>query len=171
GVEERDGLWHWLRQGVVDVIGSDHAPHTREEKAKAYPASPSGMPGVQTLLPLLLDHAAAGRLTLARLVDLTSAGAARLFGLRDKGRLAVGFHADYTLVDLRRRWRIEESWLASKCGWSPFAGMTVRGKPVGTVLRGMPVMWEGDLAGAPAGVPIRFQETIEAEGPDQGPDS
>ncbi|GAB4139985.1 MAG: dihydroorotase [Sphingomonadales bacterium] len=160
---ERDGLWHWLNQGVVDVIGSDHAPHTREEKAKPYPASPSGMPGVQTLLPLLLDHMAQGRLSLERLIDLTSAGAQRLFNLRDKGRLAVGFDADYTLVDLGARWTVTEDWLASKCGWSPFTGMTLTGKPVGTIIRGHKVMWEGELAAAAIGAPIRFQETIAAE--------
>src|SRR5690606_14648266 len=85
----RDGLWRGANQGVVDVIGSVHAPHLRQEKAKDYPASPSGMTGVQTLLPILLDHVHAGRLTLERLVDLTSAGAQRLFGLSGKGRLAV----------------------------------------------------------------------------------
>ena len=103
---QRKALWAALRDGVVDVIGSDHAPHTREEKAKAYPGSPSGMPGVQTLLPLLLDHMAQGHLTLERLVDLTSAGAARIFGIAGKGRLAVGYDADMTLVDLKRRQEI-----------------------------------------------------------------
>ncbi|HEY1125448.1 MAG TPA: dihydroorotase, partial [Sphingobium sp.] len=90
----RDGLWHWLNQGVPDVLGSDHAPHTREEKAKPYPASPSGMPGVQTLVPLLLDHVAAGRLTLQRFIDLTSAGPQRIFGLVGKGRIVPGYDAD-----------------------------------------------------------------------------
>ena len=86
----REAIWRALDQGVVDVLGSDHAPHTREEKAKPYPASPSGMTGVQTLVPIMLDHVNAGRLTLARLVDLTSAGPARLFGIARKGRIAVG---------------------------------------------------------------------------------
>ncbi|MEJ5755957.1 amidohydrolase family protein, partial [Salmonella enterica] len=89
-----------------------------------------------TLLPLLLDHMAAGRLTLARLIDLTSAGAQRVFGLAAKGRIALGYDADFTIVDLKRRQRIEESWLASKCGWSPFTGMTVTGWPVMTIVRG-----------------------------------
>jgi len=158
----RDGLWHWLNQGVPDVIGSDHAPHTVEEKAKAYPASPSGMPGVQTLLPLLLDHVANGRTTLHRLVDLTSAGAQRVFGIVGKGRIAVGYDADFTIVDLKARWTIEESWLASRCGWSPFTGLTLTGKPVGTIIRGHRVMWEGSLANRPVGEPIRF-ESVEFE--------
>ncbi|TAK16614.1 MAG: dihydroorotase [Rhizorhabdus sp.] len=152
----RDGLWHYLRQGVPDVLGSDHAPHTIEEKAKTYPASPSGMPGVQTLLPLMLNHVAEGRLTLQHLIELTSAGPQRVFGLRTKGRIALGYDADFTLVDLKARWTIEESWLASRCGWSPFTGMALTGKPVGTIIRGHRVMWEGSLANAAIGAPIRF---------------
>ncbi len=152
----RDGLWHYLRQGVPDVLGSDHAPHTIEEKAKTYPASPSGMPGVQTLLPLMLNHVAEGRLTLQHLIELTSAGPQRVFGLRTKGRIALGYDADFTLVDLKARWTIEDSWLASRCGWSPFTGMALTGKPVGTIIRGHRVMWEGGLANAAIGVPIRF---------------
>jgi dihydroorotase len=153
----RDGLWHWLGQGVVDVIGSDHAPHTREEKAKPYPDSPSGMPGVQTLLPLLLDHVAARRLSMARLIDLTSAGAQRVFGLVGKGRIAAGYDADFSIVDLKRRWRVEENWLASRSGWSPFTGMTLTGKPIMTIVRGQVAMREDELVGRAAGAPIRFE--------------
>ena len=153
----RDGLWRWLNQGVPDVIGSDHAPHTREEKAKEYPASPSGMPGVQTLLPLMLNHVAEGRLTLQRLIDMTSAGPQRVFGIVGKGRIAVGYDADFTIVDLKARWTVEESWLASRCGWSPFTGMALTGKPLGTIVRGNRVMWEGQLANAAIGAPVRFE--------------
>jgi dihydroorotase len=153
----RDGLWHWLNQGVPDVIGSDHAPHTKEEKAKPYPASPSGMPGVQTLLPLLLDHVANGRTSLQRLVDLTSAGAQRIFGIVGKGRIAAGYDADFTVVDLKAQWTIEENWLASRCGWSPFTGMRLTGKPVGTIIRGRRVMWETSLADQAQGQPVRFE--------------
>jgi dihydroorotase len=158
----RAALWQAVTDGVVDVIGSDHAPHTIEEKAKAYPDSPSGMPGVQTLLPLLLDHMAAGRLTLARLIDLTSAGAQRVFGLAAKGRITLGYDADFTVVDLKRRQRIEESWLASKCGWSPFTGMSVTGWPVMTIVRGHVVMRDGALQGAAIGEPVRFTEALPA---------
>jgi dihydroorotase len=153
----RDGLWQYLRQGVPDVLGSDHAPHLREEKAKAYPASPSGMPGVQTLLPLMLNHVAKGRLTLQHLIELTSAGPQRVFGLRAKGRIALGYDADFSIVDLKARWTIEESWLASKCGWSPFTGMELTGKPIGTIIRGHRVMWDGALANQAIGTPIRFE--------------
>ncbi|OJY69753.1 MAG: dihydroorotase [Sphingobium sp. 66-54] len=155
----REGLWHWLRQGVPDVLGSDHAPHTKEEKAKPYPNSPSGMPGVQTLVPLLLDHVANGRLTLQRFIDLTSAGPQRVFGLAGKGRIAVGYDADFTVVDLKARWTMEGDWLASRCGWSPFEGQTVTGRPVGTIVRGHRVMWEAQLADTAVGEPIRFEST------------
>ncbi len=98
----RAGIWKGIEQGIVDVLGSDHAPHTLEEKQKVYPASPSGMTGVQTLVPLMLDHVNAGRLSLQRFVDLTSAGPARLFNMAMKGRIAAGYDADFTIVDLKR---------------------------------------------------------------------
>ncbi|GAB4522314.1 MAG: dihydroorotase [Parvularculaceae bacterium] len=159
----RDGLWRGIAQGIADVIGSDHAPHAREEKAKPYPGSPSGMPGVQTLVPILLDHVSAGRLSLARFVDLTAHGPNRVFGIAGKGRLAVGYDADFTVVDMKARREIADDWIASKCGWSPFTGMTVTGWPVGTIIRGRRVMWEDALIGEAAGAPVRFQETLRPE--------
>lgn len=152
----REHLWYGLAQGIVDILGSDHAPHTLEEKAKPYPQSPSGMPGVQTLVPIMLDHVNAGRLSLARFVDLTSAGLARLFGMAGKGRVAVGYDADLTIVDLKRRQTIEDSWIGSRCGWTPYAGMTVTGWPVGTFVRGRRVMWEGELVTPGQGEAMRF---------------
>jgi dihydroorotase len=153
-------LWHGIAQGVVDVLGSDHAPHTREEKAKPYPATPSGMTGVQTLVPLMLDHVNAGRLSLLRLVDLTSAGPARLFGIAGKGRIAVGYDADLTVVDLKRRETITDRWMASRAGWTPYDGVTVSGWPVGTLVRGHKVMWEGELAAPGRGEAVRFMEAV-----------
>ncbi|PCI47188.1 MAG: dihydroorotase [Alphaproteobacteria bacterium] len=158
---ERIGLWKALRVGIVDVLGSDHAPHEKEMKALPYPQSPSGMPGVQTMLPLMLDMVNKGALSMERLVDLTSAGPARLFNIAGKGRLAVGYDADLTIVDLKRKWTIEEDWLQSKCGWSPFTGMQLTGKPVGTFVRGKKVMWEGQLADEATGQPICFQDTLK----------
>jgi dihydroorotase len=155
----RSALWHALRAGVVDCIASDHAPHTREEKEKPYPQSPSGMPGVQTLLPLLLDHANAGRLTLQRLVELTSAGPARIFGIAGKGAIRVGHDADFTVVDLAARRKIRNDWIASRCGWTPFDGMTVTGWPVMTVVRGMTVMRDDEAIGPPRGALVRFVDT------------
>lgn len=157
----REALWAAIDNGLVDVIGSDHAPHTAEEKAQDYPASPSGMPGVQTLLPLMLDHMNAGRLSLARLVDLTSAGAQRIYNIASKGRIALGYDADFSIVDLKAKREITSDWLASKCGWSPFEGKTVTGWPMMTVIRGQLVMREGSLPGQkPRGRPVRFQETL-----------
>jgi dihydroorotase len=143
------------------VLGSDHAPHTAEEKAKPYPASPSGMTGVQTLVPIMLDHVNAGRLSLARLVDLTSAGPARLFGIAGKGRIAAGYDADLTVIDLKRRQTISNSWIASRAGWTPYDGVTVTGWPAGTVVRGTRVMWEGELMAPGRGEAVRFLETLE----------
>ncbi len=152
----RKAIWAALASGIVDVLGSDHAPHTREEKEHAYPDSHSGMTGVQTLVPIMLDHVNAGRLTLERFVDLTSHGPNRLFGIRGKGRIAVGYDADLTIVDLKRRATITNGWIQSRCGWTPYDGISVMGWPVGTVLRGRRVMWEGEIAGPAEGQPVRF---------------
>ncbi|MBH0238516.1 dihydroorotase [Methylobrevis albus] len=156
----RDGIWAGVAQGIADILGSDHAPHTLEEKAKPYPASPSGMTGVQTLVPVMLDHVAAGRLSLARFVDMTSAGPARLFGIAGKGRIAAGYDADFTVVDLKRRETITNGWIASKAGWTPYDGVAVTGWPVGTIVRGRKVMWEGELVGPSSGRPVLFGEAL-----------
>ena len=118
----QDALWAAVQSGLIDVMGSDHAPHTLDEKAKAFPAAPSGMPGVQTTVPLMLDAVSQGRLTLARLVDLLASGPQRIFGLANKGRIAPGYDADLTIVDLNRRETITPDWLQSRAGWSPIRG-------------------------------------------------
>jgi len=159
----RDALWQAVREGLIDVIGSDHAPHTREEKDKVYPNTPSGMPGVQTLATILLDHVNAGRMTLERFVDMTSAGAARIFGIAGKGRIARGFDADFAIVDLKKKRRIENSWIASKCGWTPFDGMETTGWPVATIIRGRTIMRDHALVLGGQGEKVRFVETIPGE--------
>ena len=162
GADDRAALWNAVANGLVDVVGSDHAPHTAAEKAQAYPNSPSGMPGVQTLVPLLLDRVNAGWLTLQRLADLTAAGPQRLFGIVGKGRIALGYDADFTIVDLAAEREITDDWLASRAGWSPFAGMRVKGWPVATVVRGRVVVRDGALAvDAASGRPIRFTDTAD----------
>ena len=158
--KQQDMLWKAIAEGVVDVIGSDHAPHTREEKAKPYPKSPSGMTGVQTLLPIMLDHVAKGRLSLLRLVDLVSAGPARALGMALKGRIAKGYDADFSIVDLNRVRMIENKWIASRCGWTPFDGMTVTGWPKLTVIGGRIVMRDDALLGEPAGEAVKFLECL-----------
>ena len=156
----RDRIWRGLADGVADILGSDHAPHTLEEKAKPYPESPSGMTGVQTLVPVMLDHVNAGRLTLERFVDMTSAGPARLFGIARKGRVAVGFDADFTVVDMKRRETIRDSWIASRAGWTPYDGNTVDGWPVGTFVRGARVMWQGEIVTPAQGQAVRFHAAL-----------
>ncbi|HJN23496.1 MAG TPA: dihydroorotase [Rhodospirillales bacterium] len=156
----RDALWAAVDNGLVDCIGSDHAPHLKEDKNKPYPESPSGMPGVQTLLPVMLNHVHEGRLSLERFVDLTSAGPARIFGIAGKGRMAAGFDADFTIVDLKARRAITSMWIASRCGWTPFDGMDATGWPLATFIRGQQVMREGELLGEPRGEAVRFLECL-----------
>ncbi|WP_273792651.1 dihydroorotase [Brucella anthropi] len=156
----RDGVWKGIDQGIVDVLGSDHAPHTLEEKQKPYPASPSGMTGVQTLVPIMLDHVNAGRLTLERFVDLSSHGPNRIFGMARKGRIAVGYDADLTIVDMKRRETITHEQAGSKAGWTPYNGKTVTGWPIGTFVRGIKVMWEAEIVNANKGEPVEFLEAL-----------
>jgi len=160
GAAHQAGLWRGVANGVADVLGSDHAPHTREEKARPYPASPSGMPGVQTLVPVMLTHVANGRLTLERFVDLTSHGAQRVFGMADKGRLAVGYDADLTLVDLKARRTITHEMMATRAGWTPFDGFEAQGWPMATIVRGNVVMRDGEVTLPHLGEPVRFAETL-----------
>jgi dihydroorotase len=157
----RDAIWRGLAQGVIDTVGSDHSPHTREEKAHPYPRTHSGMTGVQTLVPIMLEHVNAGRLSLARFVDLTSAGPARVYGIARKGRIAAGYDADLTVVDLKRRETITDRWIASRSGWTPYDGVTVTGWPVGTFVRGRNVMWQGEVVTPSAGEAVEFLEAMQ----------
>jgi dihydroorotase len=156
----REALWAAVNNGVIDVIGSDHAPHTREEKDKTYPDTPSGMPGVQTLVTILLDHVNAGRMSLERFVDLTASSPQRIFGIAGKGRIARGYNADFTIIDLKLKKKIENKWIASTCGWTPFDGMTTQGWAVATLIRGRTIMRDGALVAAGQGAPLRFVETL-----------
>jgi dihydroorotase len=156
----RQALWRAVNDGLVDCIGSDHAPHTRQEKKRPYPESPSGMPGVQTLVPVMLGHVAKGRLSLERFIDLTSAGPARVYDIAGRGRIALGYSADFTVVDLKARRMITNRWIVSRCGWTPFDGLTVSGWPVATVVHGQLVMQDGDLIGDPKGQLVRFLESL-----------
>ena len=154
------GLWRGIEQGVADVLGSDHAPHTLEEKARPYPASPSGMPGVQTMVPVMLTHVANGRLSLDRFIDLTSHGANRVFGIAGKGRMAEGYDADLTIVDLKAKHVLRHADMATRSAWTPFDGMQCTGKAMATIVRGRVVMRDGELQGTAHGRPVRFQETL-----------
>lgn len=156
----RAALWKAVNQGIPDVLGSDHAPHTKEEKARPYPASPSGMPGVQTLVPIMLTHVADGKMSLERFIELTSAGPQRVFGIAGKGRIAQGYDADFTVVDMKARKTITNEWSASRCGWTPFDGMETKAWPVATIVRGIMVMCDGGLVAPGRGEPVRFVETL-----------
>jgi dihydroorotase len=158
----RAGLWRGVAQGIADVIGTDHSPHTLEEKAKSYPASPSGMPGVQTVVAVMLTHVAEGRLTLERFVDLTSHGANRVFGIAGKGRMAAGYDADLTVVDLKARRTIRNRDQANKSGWTAFDGFEAKGWPTATIIRGRIVMRDDEVIAEGMGRPVRFQEALEA---------
>ncbi|NVN10050.1 dihydroorotase [Nguyenibacter vanlangensis] len=151
-----DAAWEAVRNGTVDTIGSDHAPHSLAAKARPWPATPAGLTGVQTLVPVMLDHVGAGRLSLGRMVDLMAAGPARVYGLQAKGRIALGYDADFTLVDLKARRRITNDWIATPAGWTPFDGMQVTGWPLATIVRGHPVMREDTILGTPIGKLARF---------------
>jgi dihydroorotase len=158
----RDALCKAINSGLVDVLGSDHAPHTLEEKAKLYPQSPSGMTGVQTLLPMMLNHVNNGKLTLERLVDLTSHGPQRIFNLAGKGRIMEGYDADFSIVDLNRSETISDKWIESRSQWTPYHGVRVKGWPVGTIIRGRIVMWAGEILSPAHGQPVRFLEALNA---------
>jgi dihydroorotase len=155
----QDALWKALNDGTVDILASDHAPHTLEEKAEIYPKSPSGTPGVQTLVPIMLNHVNEGRLTLERLVELWSYGPERIHGLVNKGRIKKGYNADFTIVDLNKEITITNAQQKSKTGWTPFDGMKVKGWPIMTIIRGHIVMREDEML-EPIGKPVLFKETL-----------
>ncbi len=151
-----EAAWRAVRDGLIDTIGSDHAPHSRAAKERPWPHTAAGLTGVQTAVPIMLDHVNAGRLTLGRMVDLMAAGPARVYGAVKKGRIAAGFDADFTIVDMHRERTIENDWIASPCGWTPFAGMHVKGWPVATIVRGTIVMRDGEVLSPPAGRRVAF---------------
>ena len=158
----QEALWEALNDGTVDIIASDHAPHTMEEKLQVYPKSPSGTPGVQTLVPIMLNHVNNGRLSLERLVELWSYGPERIHRLVNKGRIKVGYNADFTIVDMNKKNTITNSQQKSKTGWTPYDGMDVKGWPIMTIIRGNIVM-KDDVMIKPIGKPVLFQETINSD--------
>jgi dihydroorotase len=151
-----EGLWKGIQNGTVDVLGSDHAPHTLQEKNQRYPNTPSGMPGVQTTVPVMLNHVNQGRLSLERFVELMTTGPRRVFGVKNKGLMKIGADADFTVVDLKAERTIENKWIASRSAWTPFDGMKVRGWPVATIVRGHVVMQDDQLLGTPLGEKVLF---------------
>jgi dihydroorotase len=156
----QDALWKALIDGTVDILASDHAPHTLDEKSQTYPKSPSGTPGVQTLVPVMLNHVNNGKLSLERLVELWSYGPERIHKLSNKGRIAIGYDADFTIVDMNKKNTITNAQQKSKTGWTPYDGMNVTGWPILTIIRGNIVMREDEMFD-PIGKPVLFEETID----------
>ena len=140
-----DRLWDAVKESLVSTIGSDHAPHTKEDKNKKYPLSPSGMPGVQTLLPVMLDHVNKGKLKLEQLIKLVCENPSDLFGIKNKGYIKENYDADLTIVDMNKDVVIKDNWIESKCGWTPFNNYKVKGFPVATIINGEIVMENGKI--------------------------
>lgn len=151
-------LWQAVLNGTVDIIGSDHAPHTLEEKNKPYPESPSGFPGVQTLLPIMLNHVHQQKFSIEKLTELVTENPRRLFQVKNKGRIEIGYDADFTLIDLKMQKTITNKWIASKCGYTPFDGMKVTGWPTHTILKGQIVMQDDQVISAHQGEAIEFSK-------------
>ena len=154
--EHYDRLWTAVKNDIVDVLGSDHAPHLKENKKKEYPNSPSGMPGVQTIFPVMLDHVNNGKLSLEKLIKLMSENPCKIFGIKNKGFIKEGFDADLTIVDMNREQIIKDEMIVSKCGWTPFNNYKVKGFPVGTIVNGSLVMLEGKIISKALGKPLEF---------------
>ena len=154
--EHYNRLWVAITNNIVDVLGSDHAPHSKENKNKEYPNSPSGMPGVQTIFPVMIDHVNNGKLSLEQLIKLMCENPCRIFGIKNKGYIKEGFDADLTIVDMNKEQVIKDEMIASKCGWTPFNNYKVKGFPVGTIVNGNLVMSEGKIISKAKGQPLKF---------------
>ena len=154
--EHYDRLWTAVKNNIVDVLGSDHAPHLKINKDKEYPSSPSGMPGVQTIFPVMIDHVNSGKLTLNQLINLMCENPCKIFGIQNKGFIKVGYDADLTIVDMNKEVTIKNEMIASKCGWTPFNNYKVKGFPIGTIINGILVMSEGKILVESKGKPIQF---------------
>ena len=149
-------LWQALLDGVIDFIATDHAPHTLAEKAQVYPNTPSGMPGVETSLPLMLTQAVQGRCTVAQVANWMSAAVAKAYKIPNKGKIAPGFDADLVLVDLDNYRPVVREEMVTKCGWSPFEGWNLTGWPVVTVVGGKVVFEKGKLDTTVRGEALTF---------------
>jgi len=151
-----DRLWYGVRNNFNDTIGSDHAPHLKVNKEKEYPNSPSGMPGVQTLMPVMLNHVNDGKLSLNQLIKFVCENPVKIFGIRNKGYIKKGFDADLTIVDMNKKHTIKNQEIESKCKWSPFNECEFKGKPVITIVNGKIKMKNGEIIGDAEGLPLIF---------------
>ena len=151
-----DRLWYAVKNNLNDTIGSDHAPHLKINKDKKYPNSPSGMPGVQTLMPVMLNHINDGKLSLNQLIKLVCENPVKIFGIQNKGFIREGYDADFTIVDMNKKIIIKNENIESKCRWSPFNEVEFKGTPVATIIAGKIKMKEGKILGEPDGNPLKF---------------
>ena len=151
-----DRLWYAIKNNFNDTIGSDHAPHLKKNKEKTYPNSPSGMPGVQTLVPVMLNHINEGRLTLEQFINFVCENPVKIFGIKNKGFIKEGFDADFTIVDMNKKILIKNEKIESKCGWSPFNGFEFKGTPIASIIAGQVKMRNGKIIGDPTGKPMLF---------------
>ena len=152
-----DRLWYAIRNDYNDTIGSDHAPHLKINKEKQYPDSPSGMPGVQTILPVMLNHMNDGKIKLNQIVKFLCENPVKIFGIKNKGYIKKDFDADFTIVDLNKVIEIKNENIESKCGWSPFDGYKFKGTPIYTIIAGEIKMQDGKIIGEPTGKPLSFK--------------
>ncbi len=154
--DHQDKLWYAIKHNIADIIGSDHAPHLKKNKEKLYPESPSGMPGVQTLVPIMLDHVNRKKLTIEQFVRYLSENPAKIFNIKSKGLIKKGYEADLTIIDMDKVVKIDNAKMESKCKWSPFHGVKVKGFPVITIVNGEIKMKNGKIIGKPGGKPLKF---------------
>jgi len=152
-----DRLWYAVRNNYNDTIGSDHAPHLKINKEKPYPNSPSGMPGVQTILPVMLNHMNNGKINLNQIVNFLCKNPVKIFGIKNKGYIKKNFDADLTIIDLKKEIEIKNENIESKCGWSPFNGYKFKGVPIYTIIGGDIKMQDGKIIGEPTGKPLSFK--------------
>ena len=152
-----DRLWYAIRNDYNDTIGSDHAPHLKIKKEMSYPDSPSGMPGVQTILPVMLNHMNDGKIKLNQIVKFLCENPVKIFGIKNKGYIKKDFDADFTIVDLNKVIEIKNENIESKCGWSPFNGYKFKGTPIYTIIGGEIKMKDGQIIGEPTGKPLSFK--------------
>ena len=151
-----DRLWYAVKNNLNDTIGSDHAPHLKINKDKKYPNSPSGMPGVQTLMPVMLNHINDGKLSLNQLISFVCENPVKIFGIQNKGFIKEGYDADFTIVDMNKKIIIKNENIESKCKWSPFNEVEFKGTPVATIIAGKIKMKDGKILGEPDGNPLIF---------------
>ena len=154
--DHRDGIWKGVDDDLISIIGSDHSPHTKEEKKQSYPKSPSGMPGTQTIGLIMTNYFLKGKITLKKLVDLLCVNPCKIFGIKNRGALKAGNVADLTVYKLNEKFTIKDEWIESKCGWTPFNGTTVDVTPYGTIINGKTTVWNQELIEKGFGKPYSF---------------